>query len=78
MFSKMCWRHHGLPEEIVSDRDPRFTSKFGHTFWKSIDFLMQETKGKLANLAKARQDAKEAIAESLRRQKHFADKSRRL
>jgi hypothetical protein len=28
MFCKMCWRHHGLPEEIVSDRDPRFTAKF--------------------------------------------------
>jgi hypothetical protein len=32
----MCWRHHGMPEEIVSDRDPRFTAKFWQTFWKSI------------------------------------------
>jgi hypothetical protein len=38
---------------------------------------MQETKDKLANLAKTRQDAKEAIAESQRPQKHFADKSSR-
>jgi hypothetical protein len=40
------------------------------------DFLVQETKDRLANLAKARHDAREAIAECQRRQKHFADKSR--
>jgi hypothetical protein len=37
------------------------------------DFLVQETKDRLANLAIARQDAKEAIAASQRRQKHFVD-----
>jgi hypothetical protein len=41
------------------------------------DILVQETKDRLANLAKARQEVKEAIAESQRRQKHFADESRR-
>jgi hypothetical protein len=41
------------------------------------DFLLQETKDRPPNLAKARQDAKEAIAEPQRCQKHFAGKSRR-
>ncbi|KAE8880493.1 hypothetical protein PF003_g35451 [Phytophthora fragariae] len=28
MFLDLVFRHHGLPESIVSDRDPRFTSAF--------------------------------------------------
>ena len=29
-------RHHGIPRATISDRDPRFTSKF----WKSLMQLM--------------------------------------
>jgi hypothetical protein len=36
LFTKMCGRHHNMPEEIVSDRDPRFTAKFSQIFRKSI------------------------------------------
>ncbi|GMG16023.1 unnamed protein product [Phytophthora fragariaefolia] len=28
LFFDLVFRHHGLPESIVSDRDPRFTSAF--------------------------------------------------
>ena len=35
-FFNDVFRHHGLPETIVSDRDPRFTSKF----WKSLFELL--------------------------------------
>jgi transposase InsO family protein len=28
LFLALVFRHHGLPESIVSDRDPRFTSAF--------------------------------------------------
>jgi hypothetical protein len=28
MFVHEVWRLHGLPKEIVSDRDPRFTGQF--------------------------------------------------
>jgi hypothetical protein len=32
IFLKAVWRIHGLPQEIVSDRDPRFVSDF----WKAL------------------------------------------
>ncbi|CAI5728962.1 unnamed protein product [Peronospora effusa] len=32
LFIDRGFRQHGLPVAIVSDRDPRFTSKF----WKSV------------------------------------------
>ena len=32
IFVDTVFRHHGLPEVIISDRDPRFTSKFWTTF----------------------------------------------
>ena len=36
LFVENVFRLHGLPEVIISDRDPRFTSKF----WTSLfDFL---------------------------------------
>jgi hypothetical protein len=36
LFTRVCWRHHGMPLEIVSDRDPRFTARFWQSFWKCI------------------------------------------
>uniref|UniRef100_H3G6A5 Integrase catalytic domain-containing protein n=1 Tax=Phytophthora ramorum TaxID=164328 RepID=H3G6A5_PHYRM len=35
-FVDTVFRHHGLPESIVSDRDPRFTS----AFWSSLFQLL--------------------------------------
>jgi hypothetical protein len=28
LFHSNCYRHHGIPHEIISDRDPLFMSKF--------------------------------------------------
>ena len=39
LFFDNIFRHHGLPRSIVSDRDPRFTSKF----WDSL-FTLLDTK----------------------------------
>ena len=33
IFVDTVFRHHGLPEIIISDRDPRFTSKFWTTLF---------------------------------------------
>jgi hypothetical protein len=32
IFAREIWRLHGIPADIISDRDSRFTSKF----WKSL------------------------------------------
>jgi hypothetical protein len=29
LFNNNVFKHHGLPSELISDRDPRFTFKFG-------------------------------------------------
>jgi hypothetical protein len=31
LFFTHMFKHHGLPKDIVSDRDPKFTSKFWQT-----------------------------------------------
>jgi protoheme ferro-lyase len=30
------FKHHGLPKDIVSDRDPKFTNKLWRTLWKRM------------------------------------------
>ncbi len=30
------FKHHGLPRDIVSDRNPKFTSKFWRALWKRM------------------------------------------
>jgi len=37
IFLMEIWRHHGLPDTSISDRDTRFTSKF----WMSLIQLLQ-------------------------------------
>jgi hypothetical protein len=36
------FKHHGLPKDIVLDRDPKFTSKFWRALWKrmGLEFKM--------------------------------------
>jgi hypothetical protein len=34
LFFFHIFKHHGLPKDIVSDRDPKFISKFWWALWK--------------------------------------------
>jgi hypothetical protein len=43
IFAREVWRLHGLPSDIVSDRDSRFTSKF----WQSLLEIL-DIKGKMS------------------------------
>ncbi len=36
LFFTHIFKHHGLPKDIVSDRNPKFTSKFWQTLWKRM------------------------------------------
>jgi len=36
LYMDHVWKHHGVPESIVSDRDPRFTGKFMTEFLKLL------------------------------------------
>src|SRR5207248_10849804 len=36
-FVKEIWHHHGLPLDIVSDHDPKFTSNFWKAVMKKLD-----------------------------------------
>ncbi|MCO5554689.1 hypothetical protein L7F22_008222 [Adiantum nelumboides] len=41
LFVTQIFRLHGMPETIVSDRDPRFTSLFWKAIWENIDTRLQ-------------------------------------
>ncbi len=36
LFFTHVFKHHGLPKDIVSDRNPKFTSKFWQALWKQM------------------------------------------
>jgi hypothetical protein len=36
LFFTRVFKHHGLPKDIVSDRDPKFTNKFWRALWKRM------------------------------------------
>jgi hypothetical protein len=42
LFFTHVFKHHGLPKDIVSDRNPKFTSKFWQALWKcmGLEFKM--------------------------------------
>jgi hypothetical protein len=37
LFIDNCYRLHGVPEVIVSDRDPKFVGKFRQSFMKKLN-----------------------------------------
>ncbi|MCO5560669.1 hypothetical protein L7F22_014286 [Adiantum nelumboides] len=41
LFVAQIFRLHGMPETIVSDRDPRFTSLFWKAIWENIGMRLQ-------------------------------------
>ncbi len=36
LFFTHMFKHHGLPKDIVSNRNPKFTSKFWRVLWKRM------------------------------------------
>jgi transposase InsO family protein len=36
LFFTHVFKHHGLPKDIMSDKDPKFTSKFWRALWKRM------------------------------------------
>jgi hypothetical protein len=36
LFFTHVFKHHGLPKDIVSDRDPKFMSKFWQALWRRM------------------------------------------
>jgi len=36
LFFTHVFKHYGLPKDIASDRDPKFTSKFWRALWKCM------------------------------------------
>lgn len=36
LFFNEIVKHHGIPKILISDRDPRFTSKFWESLWKQL------------------------------------------
>jgi hypothetical protein len=42
LFFTHVFKHHGLPKDIISDRNPKFTSKFWQALWKrmGLEFKM--------------------------------------
>jgi protoheme ferro-lyase len=41
LFFTHVFKHHGLPKDIVSDQDPKFTSKFWRTLWKRMGLKLK-------------------------------------
>jgi hypothetical protein len=36
LFFTHVFKHHGLPKDIISDQDPKFTGKFWRALWKCM------------------------------------------
>ena len=45
LFLREVVRHHGVPESILSDRDPRFTAHFWRHFWNCLGTFHPQTDG---------------------------------
>jgi len=61
IFVDIVFRHHGLPLDIVSDRDPRFTS----AFWTRL-FQLLGTRLRMSTADRARESRGRRRASQLR------------
>nr|GFD19617.1 uncharacterized protein [Tanacetum cinerariifolium] len=89
IFQQEIVRLHGTPSSIVSDRDPRFTSRFGKGLQKAWGTRLKfstafhpQTDGQSERTIQTLEDmllavAKEKLKEARTRQKSYADKHRR-
>nr|GFC71543.1 retrotransposon protein, putative, Ty3-gypsy subclass [Tanacetum cinerariifolium] len=82
IFHQEIVRLHGTPSAIVSDRDPRFASRFWKGLQKAWGTRLKfstafhpQTDGQMTNAKVA--VAKEKLKEARTRQKSYADKHRR-
>ena len=41
LFVHHCYRLHGVPRTLVSDRDPRFVSTFWQALWRRLNTKLQ-------------------------------------
>ena len=71
LFIDVVFRHHGLPETIVSDRDPRFTALFWRSVFKLLDTSLDmstaahpETDGQTERVNRVLEDVLRSFATS--------------
>jgi len=66
LFLREIFRLHGLPEVLVSDRDPKFTSEFWEAFMKTVGTKLQMTTVDFAQANGQAERANGAIVQMLR------------
>ena len=73
LYIKKIVRMHGVPVSIVSDRDPRFTSRFWHSLQKTLGMKLSfntvfhlQTNGQLERVIQVLKDLLRACALDLK------------
>ena len=66
LYFREVFKHHGLPDRILSDRDTRFTSKFWQRLWKLCGTHLALTTAYHQNANPANERVHKVIEEMLR------------